>query len=210
METKNTQTAHDAVVNNQLTASTIDGQTINNLTAFWQNDFKDYHFDRKDPQDVFTDRVGLLSCFFDELNRLELVDLEYINRAVSFYLLHSSNDMYVKEHVIENMSRIMSTVACITQHYTDVSYWSSLFDSLTDALNDAKIPAEPTEPNHEIPTAELLKKSTENYNNLLSVYNDLVTQTNNDKIAYNQQRIKEITERLQDQENTAIVEPSEK
>lgn len=99
----------------------IDRQAIGDLAAFWARKLDERNRGALSPGRRLSCEIDKLMYYFQAAEQLPSVELEYLNRAVSFYLIHSPNAAHIKEDVINGMNNTIRIAMFCENYATDVS-----------------------------------------------------------------------------------------
>lgn len=129
-------------------------QAYEYFAQFAKEYLADYWTERGTAKVLLNEQIGNLVCLLDKLSCIIQSDVRYLNRAVSFYLMQSTDNMNIKTSVTSAMNAAIETALTLSLHSNNIGYWSCLLDSIADnqnTVNGAGTPAEsPLTPYDEI------------------------------------------------------------
>lgn len=120
-------------------------QVYEYFAQFVKEYLTDYCTDRDTAKVLLHEQIEDLGCLLDKLSNMRYSDVHFLNRAVSFYLMQSADNMNIKTSVTSAMNAAIETALTLSLHSNNIGCWSCLLNSIADnlnAINGAVIPAE--------------------------------------------------------------------
>lgn len=132
-----TQSTPDVPVTDQ---QMVQAQVVDYLADFVQNDFKEFYIEDRQisPNSVefLINKIDSIKALFHELCTLTPRYTEYLNTAVSCYLIHSTNDPNTKDKAVSAMNNVIETSICLAKYSEEISYFNSLLHNIGNLVEE--------------------------------------------------------------------------
>lgn len=118
----------------------VQAQVVDYLADFVQNDFKEFYIEDRqispNPVEFLINKIDSIKALFHKLCTLTPRYTEYLNTAVSCYLIHSTNDPNTKDKAVSAMNKVIETSICLAKYSEEISYFNSLLHNIGDLVEE--------------------------------------------------------------------------